>query len=57
MARVATTIQSLPGIMQVGIVADTSPPAMIVQFDPTQTSAQDIARQAKIGLYYVYRRR
>jgi len=32
------------------MVPDTTPPVMIVQFDPAQTSAQDIARQAKVGL-------
>ena len=32
------------------MVPDTSPPAMIVQFDPAQTSAQAIGQQAKIGL-------
>ena len=50
MACVASTIQSLPGINQVGMVPDTSPPVMIVLFDPAQTSAQDIAQQAKMGL-------
>ena len=50
MACVASTIQSLPGINQVGMVPDTFPPVMIVQFDPAQTSAQDIAQQAKMGL-------
>ena len=50
MARVASTIQSLPGINQVGMVPDTAPPVMIVQFDPAKTSAQDIAQQAKLGL-------
>src|SRR5260370_38512508 len=32
------------------MVTVSPPPAMIVQFDPAQTSAQAIGQQAKIGL-------
>lgn len=50
MARVATNIQRLPGIGEIGLVPDARPPAILVRFDPEQTSVQDIAQQARIGL-------
>jgi hypothetical protein len=40
----------LPGISEVGYIPDVSPPALLVRFDPEQTSAEAIAEQAKIGL-------
>lgn len=50
MARVATNIQKLPGILEVGMVPGSRPPAMLVRFDPRQTSAEAIAQRAKEGL-------